>query len=164
MNALDELAQRLQDFARRPGEHLLRSHPAMSIALTRIRQSFGERIIERAGPGANRSLLAFRLSPQSVSTAELKLICRHIARPADWEQRRLIDDPKLLPNLLARVALLPQTQWLSCYRGLAAARRELQGTSTGTARLDAWLDDGRSRLATLPNPPRWVKEVLQRQQ
>lgn len=162
MNPLDDLALRLQDFTRRPGESVHWRDPAMSEALARIRQSFAERLAERDGPRANRSLLAFRLMPQQIGAADLALVCRNIARPADWEGRCLIDDEHLMLLLLARVSILPQTQWLQCYRALDAARQELKDASVGASELAIWLDGGLPRLRALQNPPGWVVQLLQR--
>ncbi len=147
MNDLDQLAEQLrQGFAKRPGEAAdWRDPRAMPAALDRLRGAFGERLAERSGPRTNRALLAFRMAPRDVSFVDLKLACRAIARPADWEQRRLIDDDHLFDQLLAGVDALhgqPRHQQ-ACLRALRAALLELQGGDhplTGNERhLHDWL-------------------------
>ena len=148
MNELDDLAQRLQRvFTNRPGEAAdWREPQAMTAALGRIRTAFADRLAERAGPRTNRSLLAFRMAPQKISFVDLKLACRALTRPADWQMRRLIDDDRLFPQLLAQVDAL-QTQarrYQACRRALQAAWQELTDNATtplqtNELRLQQWL-------------------------
>jgi len=158
MSELDELAQQLSDFARRPHEQLLRSEPAMSEAVSRLRRRYGEQLADRAGPRANRALLAFRLAPEKVSNADLRLICRYLARPADWEQRRLIDDLPRLNALLTRVETLPQRRWLDCFRALQTAAAEVEPALPGAVRLHNWLATGQNRLGEMRKRPAPVSQ------
>lgn len=147
MSELDDLARQLRDFARRPHEQLLRSDPAMSEAVSRLRRRYGNQLADTAGPRANRALLAFRLAPQEVSNTDLRLVCRYLARPADWEQRRLIDDLPLVNALLARIDALPERRWRDCFRALQAAQTEIGKESPGATKLRAWLAAGGNRHA-----------------
>ena len=159
MNVLDDLAQRLQRvFANRPGEGTdWREPQAMPAALGRVRQAFADRLAERSGPRTNRCLLAFRLAPQEVSFVDLKLTCRAVARPADWQQRRLLDDDQLFSQLLAQVdALRPQVRrYQACHRALLAAWQELSERDNdlplhgNELRLQTWLKISGST----PTPP-----------
>lgn len=128
MSDLEDLARELhRAFAHPPGvSHDWRDSRAMSEALDRLRAAFGDKLADRAGPRSNRALLAFRLTPETVAFADLKLVCRAIARPADWEQRRLIDDDRLFATLLARVeALRPEPRrHQACLSALRAALTE----------------------------------------
>lgn len=153
-NELERLALRLQRaIAQRPTEGTHWREPAaMPAALARVRQSFGERLRERSGSRTNRCLLAFRLHPEKTGYVELKLICRAVARPADWEQRRLLDDERLFRALLAKVEALQAQprRYLACLRALEAACQELrdEGTLQGNAlHLQDW-------LKTAANPSR----------
>lgn len=155
MNPLDNLAHQLRRLlvSRPPADACWRDPHSMTAALARIRHRFGDRLHERSGSRTNRCLLAFRLTPDRVPHADLKLICRAIARPADWSQRRLIDDDRLLAALLAQVdALRPHPhRHLACLRALETARRELQMDRSAPARpnlalLDRWL------ATNLPDP------------
>lgn len=142
MSELDELARQLQrNFANRPGSADWQDPLAMQAALGRIRQAFADRLAERAGPRTNRALLAFRMAPQTAPFVDLKLACRAIARAADWEGRRLIDDDRLFTQLLARVDALQGHQHQSCLRALQAALAELQNAalSANERRLQDWL-------------------------
>lgn len=157
MSALDDLAYRLErGFARRPGEDAdWREPQAMVAALSRVRQSLGDRLAERAGPRINRALLAFRMAPQAVGFVDLKLACRGATRAADWEGRRLIDDARLFDLLLERVATLaPDTpRWQRCFGALLAAWLETvvqtenaSLPSDAESRLRDWLAGGIPRL------------------
>lgn len=162
MNALDELSLRLQRvFTNRPGEAADWREPlAMPAALGRVRQAFADRQAERAGPRTNRSLLAFRMAPQGVGFVDLKLVCRALARPADWQQRRLIDDERLFAQLLAQVdALRPQPRrYQACRRALLAAWQELTEEQKDHAsalqdselRLQSWIETSMPNLKGQP--------------
>ncbi|MBS1197829.1 MAG: hypothetical protein H6R18_1614 [Proteobacteria bacterium] len=148
MSELDVLSERLQlAIARRPSEDTYWREPtAMPAALARVRLAFGERLSERSGARTNRCLLAFRMTPQQVNFVDLKLICRAVTRPADWEQRRLIDDDRLFDTLLAKVdALRSQPRrHQACLRALEAASRELMENAKtlqgNELRLNNWLE------------------------
>lgn len=155
MNPLDHLAHQLRRLliSRPPADACWRDPHSMTAALARVRRTFGSRLHERNGSRTNRCLLAFRLTPGGVCYADLKLICRAIARPADWAQRRLIDDDRLLASLLAQVdTLRPHPhRHHACLHALEAARRELQldmaaPASPNIGLLDRWL------AANLPEP------------
>ncbi|MGE5386886.1 MAG: hypothetical protein ACM3SV_13475 [Betaproteobacteria bacterium] len=149
MTELDDLAYRLErGFARRPGDNAdWRDPNAMTEALSRLRLAFGDRLAERAGPRVNRSLLAFRMAPQTAGFVDLKLACRGATRAADWEGRRLIDDSRLFDLLLQRVSALEHdhSHWQSCFGGLLAAWLEIrvqsQAARGGEAeqKLEGWL-------------------------
>jgi len=162
MNALDDLSLRLQRvFTNRPGEAAdWREPQAMPGALGRVRQAFADRLAERAGPRTNRSLLAFRMAPQAVGFVDLKLACRALARPADWQQRRLIDDERLFSQLLAKVDALrlQPRRYQACRRALLAAWQELSERQKDTEsvlqdselRLQIWLETSMPNLKGNP--------------
>lgn len=161
--ALAELAHRLQPFARSPGEDA-RWHDGeqrLASELEGLRQRWSERLAERAGPRIHRALLAFRIAPQAAGWRELRLACRGLARHADWEQRRLIDDERLSATLLHCVDALGTAtpRWRGCVRALLAARREIDAPPPpACAHLDAWLHAALQRVHAAGNPPRWARE------
>ena len=160
---LAELSRFLQQgFARRPGEDARWQDPeqGMALACERLRQSCGQRLQERAGPRINRALLAFRIAPQQASWRDLRLVCRGINRPADWAQRRLIDDDRLFASLLTRIDTLinQASRWRACVRALLASRSEIDATTAPVAcqRLDDWLQTALQHLLSEKTPPRWA--------
>lgn len=148
MSELDDLAERLQRAIthRPPDGTQWREPTAMPAALARVRDAFSDRLQERSGARTNRSLLAFRLAPQTIGDVDLKLVCRALTRPADWEQRRLIDDDGLFAQLLAKVDGLRQRprHHQACLRALAAACAELSENNKtlhgNELRLQSWLN------------------------
>ncbi len=155
MNELDHLAERLKNvFTRRPDADACRSNSkAMPAVLARVRRSFGDRLSERSGARTNRSLLAFRMHPQQIGYVELKLVCRALARPADWQQRRLIDDDRLFGILLVKVEALRSQprRHQACLRALEAAGRELMDNGKTLQGNELHLQNW---LGTILNQPR----------
>lgn len=168
MNGLEELVERLdRNFSRRPGDGAhWREAMAMGSALAAVRSAFGERLEERRGPLVNRSLLAYRLNPASVSFPDLKRICLGVARPADWEGRRLLDDDRLFARLLEQVATLAgkPTRWQACIRALLVAWLDLQDDHPthrpGEKQLHASLSAAIPRLAQAARRYRWAADLI----
>lgn len=81
----------------------------------------------RHTPHIARGVMAFRMARRDTPYPDLKYACHGIARQVDWEGRRLIDDPRMVADLLAAVAALPaepQTPYRrDCCRALLAARQ-----------------------------------------
>lgn len=58
-------------------------------------------------PHLAHGVMTFRLRRRETPCPELKYACYGIARQVDWEGRRLIDDARMVADLLAAVAALP---------------------------------------------------------
>lgn len=125
MNATEALRQQLaRALLARPLAALATADPAALQSLAAARQRLAPPRGHRALPRIAQGILAFRLLGRQTPYPDLKYACYGIARPTDWEGRRLLDDARLCGELLAAVgALAVRRPWVyaACCRGLAAA-------------------------------------------
>lgn len=97
---------------------------AMTRALGEVRSRFGDMAVISESPRSARALLAFRAGGGgSLRFMDLKYACYALVRPNAWDGRRLLDDARLLAELLRQVDvwLEQPRRFRQCYRGLLAS-------------------------------------------
>ncbi|MDE2585359.1 MAG: hypothetical protein KGN39_08160 [Betaproteobacteria bacterium] len=97
---------------------------AMTRALGEVRSRFGDMAVISESPRSARALLAFRAGGGgSMRFMDLKYACYALVRPNAWDGRRLLDDARLLAELLRQVDgwLEQPRRFRQCYRGLLAS-------------------------------------------
>lgn len=159
---LEELARQLACHAAQPalvegnGHHTPLSNP-----LQRLRLAFGDSGALAASPRSARAQLAFR-SGQPLRFIDLKYLCHAANRPNAWDGRRLLDDPRLLAQLLRQVAVwLPQLRrFRQCYRGLLAAYQSCESPqAAGPVALADFLRVHRQAVAQSLPPLEWTRAL-----
>ena len=96
---------------------------AMTRALGEVRSRFGDMAVISESPRSARALLAFRAGGGALRFMDLKYACYALVRPNAWDGRRLLDDARLLAELLRQVdgwSDQPR-RFRQCYRGLLAS-------------------------------------------
>lgn len=96
---------------------------AMTRALGEVRSRFGDMAVISESPRSARALLAFRAGGGTLRFMDLKYACYALVRPNAWDGRRLLDDARLLAELLRQVDgwLDQPRRFRQCYRGLLAS-------------------------------------------
>jgi hypothetical protein len=92
--------------------------------LSRTRQALAPPRGRHAPPRLAHGVLAFRIQGRNTPYPDLKYACYGIALSTDWEGRRLLDDDRLVDELLHTVAnlrLSHPTQFAACCRALQYA-------------------------------------------
>ncbi|MDR2678444.1 MAG: hypothetical protein LBB51_03290 [Zoogloeaceae bacterium] len=131
--ALKALAERLaRALAGRPRLLGWGSPEAMQTSLAAVRARLGKKRGESRAARIARGILAFRLNADAVDFVQLKYACEGAGDPVDWESRRLIEDERLFPKLLERVAALRDDprRFSACCRGLRHASTVLHARAT----------------------------------
>ncbi|MDR1647399.1 MAG: hypothetical protein LBR88_05105 [Zoogloeaceae bacterium] len=131
--ALKMLAERLaRAFAGRPRLLGWGAPEAMQASLAAVRARLGKRRGESRAARIARGVLVFRLNAGAIDFAQLKYACEGAGDPVDWESRRLIEDERLFPKLLERVAALRNDprRFSACCRGLRHAAAILRARAT----------------------------------
>lgn len=92
----------------------------ISLSLAKLRQMRQRRSAGSASPQMTAALYQLRLGSMPTEIAGLRKLCAGLCRAGGWEQRRPIDDPQLVAELLRCVdALVPHPHRFSrCYRAL----------------------------------------------
>lgn len=135
------------------------AQPPMTRALQRIRLAFGDAEALAASPRSARAQLAFR-SGNALRFIDLKYLCHAVNRPNAWDGRRLLEDPRLLQQLLAQVDAwqAQPRRFRQCYRGLLAAYGSAQ-PSPGREHLGRYLRRHRDPVARSQPPLEWTREL-----
>lgn len=96
---------------------------AMTRALGEVRSRFGDMAVISESPRSARALLTFRAGGGALRFMDLKYACYALVRPNAWDGRRLLDDARLLAELLGQVDrwLAQPRRFRQCYRGLLAS-------------------------------------------
>lgn len=133
MSAKTEALKRLSDgleqaFAGRPRQLAWGDPAAMRRSLEAVRMALGNRRGMTREARIVQSVLAFRVQRGKVDFVRLKYACYGLADPVDWESRRLLEDDRLLQNLLQQVRALSGDphRFAACQRGLTHALKTLQ--------------------------------------
>lgn len=130
MDDLDLLRQKLQQaLAGRPRSASPLVPESGGARLLAVVRAVGPARGHRHPPHVAHGVMAFRLRRRETPCPELKYACYGIARQVDWDGRRLIDDARMVADLLAAVAALPGREhgaraFRDCCRGLRAAWEE----------------------------------------
>jgi hypothetical protein len=136
-------------------------HTPLSSQLQRLRLAFGDSGALAASPRSARAQLAFR-SGQPLRFIDLKYLCHAANRPNAWDGRRLLDDPRLLAQLLRQVvAWLPQMRrFRQCYRGLLVAYRSCEmPQAVGPAALAKFLQAHQQAVAQSVPALEWTRTL-----
>lgn len=128
----DTLAERLVMRAPAP-----RPTTPMSQPLARLRQMRQRRTAGSAAPQMTQTLFQLRLGARPTSSAGLRKLCANLSRSTGWDQQRVIDDPRLLDNVLRHVESLTTGthrdgwRFTRCYRALLTSYFSLPPTDIG---------------------------------
>jgi len=91
----------------------------LSKLLARLRQRQLRLTGRAASPETTATLFRLRLGGTPDSAPGVRQLCARLCQPGGWEQRRPLDDPRLLDRLLDHVAGQEDArQFLRCYRAL----------------------------------------------
>lgn len=155
---LEALARALGQAAPALGESSNEIAP-MSRALQRLHLAFGDSTALAASPRAARALLAFR-SGEELRFIDLKHLCHAAGQPNPWDGRRLLEDGRLLEQLLLRVERwgAEPRRFRQCYRGLLLAAREAQ-EGPGRRQLLAYLERHRTLVAGSQPALGWTRAL-----
>ena len=160
MNPLDALRSRLgQQFAWRAADDDWAAPQGLARTLAALPQARDRRTDGAPPPRATQALFSFRLNQGPASFLALKQLCACAAKPAGWDNRRLIDDPRLFAALLRQVAALgpDARRFGKCYRLLLGSYFAYPATSpaataAGRANWQALGDFLRRHLAAVCGP------------
>lgn len=98
--------------------------PSLLERLASARQALAPPRGRHAQPRLAHGVLAFRIQGRNTPYPDLKYACYGIALSTDWEGRRLVDDDRLVDELLHTVASLRLAQprrFAACCRALQYA-------------------------------------------
>lgn len=171
--ALHSLRQQLHKaLAGRPRPAALAGDAAALARVAAVRRAFDPPRGHASLPRIARGVMSFRLLRRKTAYPDLKYACYGIAQPMDWEGRLLLDEERLLDDLLTAVAALRRQpgRYCRCYRGLlvswlndvarAGGEFSWESARPGERKLGAFLLAGREALARAPRPAPWIA-VLQ---
>lgn len=120
--ALQSLLER--KFLNRSLDKLAINEPSLLDRLSIARQALSPPRGRHAQPRLAHGVLAFRVQGQRTPYPDLKYACYGVALATDWAGRRLIDDERLIDELLHAVSALRLTQptrFHACCRALQHA-------------------------------------------
>lgn len=169
MSDLESLRQKLQKaFAVRPRAGAIAGNPEALARLAAVRQALSPPRGHRSLPRIARGVMSLRLRGRGTPYPELKYACYGVAQPVDWEGRVLLDEARLLDDLLFAVGALRDDppRFGQCYRGLLTAwlsdvaggepMRHPAAAGRGEQKLKDFLLAGRAILAGARRPAAWT--------
>ncbi|MDR2165082.1 MAG: hypothetical protein LBO79_05540 [Zoogloeaceae bacterium] len=133
MTPLETLKARLEEaMSGRPRQHGWGDLPALRRSLEATRLAFGDTLGIAREARIVQGVMAFRLQGERVDFVRLKYACLGLARPLDWEARRLLEDERLTRLLLQRVAALRDDprRFGMCCRNLLTALEQATAEET----------------------------------